>query len=44
MADNAVSNTGPILHLTEINLIKVLDIFSSVFIPEEVAEELRKIK
>jgi len=42
MANNAVSDTGPILHLTEINFIKSLEIFSSVLIPEEVSNELRK--
>ena len=44
MESSAVSNTGPILHLNEINLKEALDIFSSVSIPREVAEELRKNK
>ncbi|MBI2631991.1 hypothetical protein HYW75_03235 [Candidatus Pacearchaeota archaeon] len=44
MAHSAVSNTGPILHLTEINLINALNIFSTVFIPEEVALEVNKNK
>ena len=42
MANKIVSNTGPIIHLNEINFLEVLDIFSSVFIPEEVANELKK--
>jgi predicted nucleic acid-binding protein len=37
----AVSNTGPIIHLTEINLIKAFDIFSQIIIPEEVEKELK---
>jgi predicted nucleic acid-binding protein len=44
MANKAVSNTGPILHLTEINFTKSLNIFSVVLIPEEVAKELNKNK
>lgn len=44
MKDKAVSNTGPIIHLTEIDLLKVLDIFSSIMIPEEVASELKRNK
>ncbi len=44
MANKAVSNTGPILHLHEINLLKVLDIFSNILIPHEVENELRKSK
>ena len=42
MENKAVSNTGPIIHLTEIDLLKALKIFSSIIIPEEVASELRK--
>lgn len=42
MADKAVSDTGPILHLTEIELIRALDIFSNVLIPQEVLNELKK--
>ena len=44
MASKAVSNTGPILHLTEINLIEAFDVFSNVMIPKEVEEELIKNK
>ena len=40
----AVSNTGPIIHLSEINLIKVLDIFYKIMIPKEVEKELRNNK
>jgi len=42
MENKAVSNTGPIVHLTEINLLKALNIFSNIIIPEEVASELKK--
>jgi|SRR3989344_670606 len=42
--NDAISNTGPIIHLNEINLINCLDIFSSVKIPPEVANELKKNK
>ena len=42
MGNKAVSNTGPIIHLTEINLIKALNIFQSITIPEEVKKELIK--
>ncbi len=44
MANSAVSNTGPILHLFEIRIIKVLDIFSQVQISKEVEEELKKYR
>ncbi|MBI2451529.1 hypothetical protein HYV50_00455 [Candidatus Pacearchaeota archaeon] len=44
MGNKAVSNTGPILHLNEINLFKSLGVFSSILIPEEVFNELRKNK
>ena len=42
MENKAISNTGPIIHLTEINLINSLNIFSGVSIPKEVAQELSK--
>ncbi|OGI65350.1 hypothetical protein A2647_05315 [Candidatus Nomurabacteria bacterium RIFCSPHIGHO2_01_FULL_40_24b] len=42
MGSKAVSNTGPIIHLTEINLIKILNIFQNITIPEEVKKELIK--
>ena len=44
MENKAVSDTGPIIHLNEINLIKVLNIFSIVIIPEEVEKELKNSK
>ncbi len=44
MENRAVSDTGPIIHLSEINLIKVFDIFSEVVIPEEVEKELKNNK
>ncbi len=44
MENKAVSNTGPILHLAEINLVKAFDIFSHILIPHEVEHELRKNK
>lgn len=42
MANKAVSNTGPILHLSEIEFLEALNIFSHVSIPEEVSNELIK--
>ena len=42
MGSKAVSNTGPIIHLTEINLIRILTIFQNITIPEEVKKELIK--
>src|SRR3989344_2555618 len=42
MVSEAVSNTGPILHLSEINLLNIMSLFSSVSIPEEVRNELRR--
>lgn len=42
MGSKAVSNTGPLIHLFEIELLKVLDIFSIVIIPEAVKEELKR--
>ena len=41
MENKAVSNTGPIIHLTEINLIKAFNVFSQTLIPEEVEKELK---
>jgi len=40
MASKAVSNTGPIIHLTEINLLEAFNVFSETSIPEEVKREL----
>ena len=44
MANKVVSNTGPILHLHEINLLKALNIFTHILIPHEIESELRKNK
>jgi predicted nucleic acid-binding protein len=44
MVNKAVSDTGPILHLYEINLLNSLEIFSKVFIPDEVFKELHRNK
>ena len=41
MGNKAVSNTGPILHLDEINLAKCFNIFSIIIIPLEVEKELK---
>src|SRR3990167_9131277 len=41
---SGVSNTGPILHLAEIGLLKALNIFSRISIPMGVDNELRKNK
>ena len=40
----AVSNAGPLIHLTEIEALKALEIFSEVTIPPEVDKETSKIK
>lgn len=42
MRSDAVSNTGPILHLKEIELANAFRIFSSIKIPPAVESELRK--
>lgn len=44
MESRVVSNTGPILHLNEINLIKALDVFRYVYIADEVKNELVRSK
>jgi predicted nucleic acid-binding protein len=44
MENKVVSNTGPILHLSEIKLSKALEIFQKILIPEEVSNELKKHK
>lgn len=44
MGNKAVSNTGPLLHLAEIDLVKALNVFSHILIPHEVEHELRKNK
>ncbi len=40
----AVSDTGPILHLSEISLIGALNVFSKILVPDEVVKELAKNK
>lgn len=42
MANKVVSDTGPLLHLSEISLLKALDTFKEIYIPEEVNNELKK--
>lgn len=42
MESKAVSNTGPLIHLYEIDLLKALDIFSIVIIPRAVEDELKR--
>jgi predicted nucleic acid-binding protein len=44
MENKAVSNTGPIIHLSEINLINAFNIFREILTPDEVVSELRKNK
>lgn len=44
MGSKAVSNTGPLIHLFEIELLKILDIFSTVIIPRAVEEELKRYR
>jgi predicted nucleic acid-binding protein len=42
MVNKVVSNTGPILHLSEIGLLNALNVFSRILIPQEVLNELTK--
>lgn len=42
--DNAVSDTGPILHLYEINYLRALHVVKNVFVPSEVRRELGRSK
>lgn len=44
MANKVVSNTGPLIHLNEINLSKALEAFDNIYIPQEVKNELIKHK
>jgi|SRR3989344_6626095 len=44
MANKVVSNTGPIIHLSEINFLVALTSFSTILIPQEVNSELKKNK
>ncbi len=43
MPETAVSNTGPIIHLLEINQIQLLNSFEQVFIPKKVLDEAGNI-
>jgi len=42
MANKVISDTGPLIHLSEIDLIKALDAFKEIYIPEEVNNELKR--
>lgn len=42
MASKVVSNTGPLMHLSEISLCKALKAFKDIFIAEEVKNELAR--
>lgn len=42
MVSRAVSNTGPIIHLSEIDLITALNVFDEIYICEEVKKELKE--
>ena len=44
MGNKAVADTGPIIHLSEIDLVNVFNIFSQILIPKEVSHELIKNK
>lgn len=44
MESKAVCDTGPIMHLSEIESLKTLEIFSQMIVPEEVMNELRRNK
>ncbi len=39
----AISDTGPLIHLNEINSLSSLKIFQEVFVPPEVAKELQNM-
>lgn len=40
--DKVVSNTGPVLHLSEISLVEIFKLFKKVYVPNMVAEELKR--
>lgn len=44
MVNKVVSNTGPLIHLSEINFLTAIDIFQEILIPEEVESELKRNK
>ncbi|MGB8218347.1 MAG: hypothetical protein WCE94_13695 [Candidatus Methanoperedens sp.] len=40
MADEAVSDSGPLIHLAQINRFNLLSVFSRIFIPKAVYDEV----
>ena len=44
MASRVVSNTGPLIHLVEIDFVKALDVFQEVYVAQEVINELKRNK
>jgi len=38
--DKAVSNAGPLIHLSEIGRFELLKVFTKIYIPERVYEEV----
>ncbi len=44
MASKAVSDTGPLMHLAEIDLTKALGVFQEVYAAQEVINELKRNK
>ncbi|OGB89377.1 hypothetical protein A2625_07800 [candidate division WOR-1 bacterium RIFCSPHIGHO2_01_FULL_53_15] len=40
MPDETVSNSGPLIHLAQINRLDLLDVFPEIYIPEEVYSEV----
>ncbi|MBI2574551.1 hypothetical protein HYV82_01575 [Candidatus Woesearchaeota archaeon] len=44
MASRVVSNTGPFIHLLEVDLASALRAFGEVYVPEEVKNELKRNK
>ncbi|MDP2766793.1 MAG: hypothetical protein Q8O41_05000 [Candidatus Methanoperedens sp.] len=40
MADEAVSDSGPLIHLAQINRFNLLQVFSRIFIPKAVHDEV----
>ena len=44
MASRVVSNTGPLMHLVEIDFVKALDVFQEVYVAQEVINELKRNK